>query len=157
MAAKNRETILLVVVAVVGLAGLAILQFSRKSPANRSAERALIQAENRNDGADAQAMAPIQKIPGELLRTSEDPEQDKPFRFLMRKFSQGATYELDMGDGTPRKEFAGGAVQHTFRRPGPCCVTLFARYEGQEVQLDTLCKVVAHRKQDAVPAPIIDF
>lgn len=157
MAAKNRETILLVVVAVVGLAGLAILQFSRKSPANRSADRALIQAQNRNDGADAQALAPIQKIPGELLRTSEDPEQDRPFRFLMSKYSQGAIYELDMGDGSPRKAFADGAVVHTFRRTGDYYITLYARYEGQEVKLDTLHKVVAHRKVDAVPAPIIDF
>ena len=156
MAGKNRETILLIAVAVFGLIGLAVLQFSRKSPANRAADKALIQA-GQNNSADAQASAPIQKIPGELLRTSEYPEQDKPFRFLMSKFSQGATYELDLGDGTPRKAFSNGAVQYTFRKPGPCCVTLYARYEGQEVMLDTLCKVVANKKRDAVVAPIVDY
>jgi hypothetical protein len=157
MNVKNRETVLLIIVAVFGLGGLAALQFARRSPANQAADKALVQADNQKNTADPQASALIQKIPGELLRTSEYPEQGRPFRFLMSKFSQGATYELDLGDGTPRKPFVNGAVQHTFKQSGPCCVTLFARYEGQEVQLDTLCKIVAHRKLDEVVAPIIDY
>jgi hypothetical protein len=153
---NSRETTLLIIVAVVGIAGLAVLQFSRKSPANRSGDRALVQAENQNT-ADPQASAPIQKIPGELLRTSEYPEAGKPFKFLMSKHSQGAVYELDLGDGSPRKQFVNGAVQHTFKRPGSTCVTLYAKYEGDQVLLDTLCKIIANRKEEAIVVPAVDL
>jgi hypothetical protein len=154
---KNRETILLTIVAVFGLAGLAVLQFSKKNLAGHAADRALVQADNQHNNADPLSSAPLQKIPGELLRTSEYPEQGRPFKFVMSKFSQGAIYELDLGDGTPRKAFVNGTVQHTFKKSGPCCVTLFAKYDGQEAMLDTLCKIVAHRKQDAILAPIVDY
>ena len=36
-------------------------------------------------------------------------------------------------------------------------VTLYASYEGQEVRLDTLQKVVARVKTEAPVAPIVDF
>jgi hypothetical protein len=153
---KNRETILLIVVALFGIGGLAVLQLSRKNN-NKNAERALVQAENPQGNADPQAAAPIEKIPGELLRTSLYPEAGQPFRFLMSKYSQGATYELDMGDGSPRKAFVNGTVEHTFKKAGPCCVTLYARYENQVVQLDTMCKRVANRKKEEVVAPIVDY
>ncbi|MCB0526895.1 MAG: hypothetical protein KDC61_12965 [Saprospiraceae bacterium] len=154
---KNRETILLVIVALFGLAGLIALQVSRKNATGgRTEDRAVVQVENA-EGDNPEASAPIQKIPGELLRTSEYPEAGKPFRFFMSKYSQGPEYELDFGDGSPRKKFVDGAVQHTFRKHGPCVVTLYARYEGQEVALDTLRKIVARVKEDAPIAPILDF
>jgi hypothetical protein len=153
---NHRETIILVIVAVIGLAGLALLQFSRKSPSNRLGNRALVQAENQNQVSEA-ASAPLQKIPGELLRTSENPEAYKPFRFLMSKFSQGALYEMDLGDGSPRKSFVNGSVQHTFKRPGSSYVTLYAKYEGQEVKLDTLHIVVGNKKEDDAMLPAIDY
>lgn len=145
---KNRETTLLIIVALFGIAGLVALQFSRKDPARRSGDKSLVQAENQANTADAQASTPIQKIPGELLRTSEYPEAGRPFKFYMVKYSQGPEYSLDFGDGTPRKPFVDGSVQHTFKSHGPCVVTLYARYEGQEVALDTLRKVVARVKED---------
>jgi hypothetical protein len=153
---KNRETILLIVVALFGIGGLVALQMSRKSN-GRNAERALVQAENQQTSADPQASAPIERIPGELLRTSLYPEAGQPFRFIMSKFSQGAVYELDMGDGSPRKAFANGMVEHTFKKSGPCCVTLYARFEDQVVQLDTMCKRVANRKREEIVAPIVDY
>lgn len=153
---NQRETIILIIVAVIGLSGLALLQFSRKSPSNRLGNRALVQAENQNQVSDA-ASAPLQKIPGELLRTSENPEAYKSFRFLMSKFSQGAVYEMDLGDGSPRKAFVNGSVQHVFKRSGSSYVTLYAKYEGQEVKLDTLHIVVGNKKKDDEMLHRIDF
>lgn len=154
--AKNKETILLVIVAVVGLVGLAVLQFSKKG-SSRSDQKALLQAEGQQDKVDAEATAPIQRIPGQLLRTSEYPEAGRPFKFFMIKSSQGPEYALDFGDGSGRKVFKDGFVTHTFKKSGPCMVTLFASYEGQEVQLDTMRKVVARVKADAPVGTVIDY
>ncbi len=154
---KNKETVLLIIVALFGVAGLLALQFSRKTAVNRAEDRAVVQVENAENTNNPEASAPIQRIPGELLRTSEYPEAGKPFRFFMSKYSQGPEYELDFGDGSPRKKFVDGAVQHVFKNHGPCVVTLYARYEGQEVALDTLQKIVARRKVDSPVAPIIDY
>ena len=154
---KNRETTLLIIVALFGLAGLVALQFSRKEPTARTGDKSLVQAENQATNLDPQASAPFQKIPGELLRPSEYPEAGRPFKFYMVKYSQGPEYTLDFGDDTQRKPFVNGAVQHTFRKHGPCVVTLYARFEGQEVALDTLRKIVARVKEDAPIAPIIDY
>lgn len=157
---KNRETILLVIVALFGVAGLVALQFSREGPARRSGDKSLVQAENQTNTADAQASAPIQKIPGELLRTSEYPEAGRSFRFFMVKYSQGPEYTLDFGDGSPRKPFVDGSVEHTFKKHGPCVVTLYARYEGEEVALDTLRKIVARVKEEVLTTPrgpVVDY
>lgn len=153
---KNRETILLIVVALVGLAGLAALQFAKKG-STRTDQRSLLQAEGQQKNVDAQAAAPIQRIPGELLRTSEYPEAGRPFKFFMSKSSQGPEYSLDLGDGSPRKVFKDGYVVHTFKKSGPCVVTLFASYDGQQVQLDTMRKVVARVKIDAPVGPVVDY
>lgn len=153
---KNRETILLIVVAVVGLAGLAVLQFAKKG-SNSNDQRSLLQAEGKQNQADAQAAAPIQRIPGELLRTSEYPEAGRPFKFYMSKSSQGPEYSLDFGDGSPRKVFKDGYVTYIFKKPGPCTVTLFAAYDGQVVQLDTMRKVVAKEKIVAPVGPAVDY
>ncbi|MBL7826218.1 MAG: hypothetical protein JNJ57_06265 [Saprospiraceae bacterium] len=152
----NRETILLIAVALVGLTGLAFLQFAGKNKV-KSDQKSLLQAEGQQQKIDAQASAPIQRIPGELLRTSEYPEAGRPFKFFMSKSSQGPVYSLDFGDGGKRKEFKDGYVTHIFNRPGPCVVTLFAEYEGQLVQLDTMRKVVAKEKIVVPVGPAVDF
>lgn len=152
----NRETLLLVLVAVVGLTGLAILQFGGKG-SGKSDQKSLLQAEGQQKAVDSQAAAPIQRIPGELLRTSEYPEAGRPFKFFMSKSSQGPVYSLDFGDGGQRKVFKDGYVTHVFHKPGPCVVTLFAEYEGQVVQLDTMRKVVAKEKIVAPVGPAVDF
>jgi hypothetical protein len=152
---KNREMLLLTIVAIVGLAGLAVLQFARKGPSNNT-EKNIVQADNQSVHTTAQTAAPIQQVPGELLRTSEHPEAGKPFRFKMAKFAQGATYELQFADGS-RKQFKNGEVNHTFPKSGPVVVTLYARFEGQEVRLDTLHRIVARRAEKIEVAPIIDY
>ena len=153
---KKRETTLLIIVAAVGVIGLLALQLSRKDPISRSGDKSLVQAENQNTTADPQASAPIQKIPGELLRTNHYPEAGQPFKFYMIKYSQGPVYELDFGDGSPRKPFVNGVVEHTFTKQKKCFVTLYARYEGEEIVLDTLSKIIAHKKHVEEIAPIID-
>jgi hypothetical protein len=153
---KNRETILLIAVAIVGLAGLAVLQFANKTKVT-STQQSLLQAEGQQKQIDAQATSSIQRIPGELLRTSEYPEAGRPFKFYMSKSSQGPEYSLDFGDGSPRKIFKNGYVTHTFKRPGSCKVTLFAAYEGQQIQLDTMFKTVANVKVDAPIGPVVDY
>jgi hypothetical protein len=152
----SKETLLLLVVAGVGLAGLAVLQFARKDGTG-SGDKSLVQAEGQTHQTDAQAAAPIQKIPGQLLRTDKYPEAGQPFRFYLEKSSQGPVYELDMGDGSPRKPFVNGVVEHTFRKQKNCFVTLYARYEGQEIVLDTMRKIIAHKREVAPTAPIIDY
>ena len=65
---------MLIIVALFGVAGLLALQFSRKNKVNRAGDRAVVQVENAENTNNPEASAPIQKIPGELLRTSEYPE-----------------------------------------------------------------------------------
>jgi hypothetical protein len=151
---KNRETMLLVAVALFGLAGLAYLQFSKKTPARTSQDTTLVQTKGEEGAVDAQTAAPVQKIPGQLLRTSEYPEAGKPFTFYMTQHSPGAVYELDLGAGV-RKAFVDGKVGHTFKGSGGCFVRLYAKYEGQEILLDTLStRVVA---QKVVRKPVSSF
>jgi hypothetical protein len=152
---KNRETILLALVALIGLGGLAVLQFSRRSSAG-SDERSLVQAGAEKPNLDAANTQAIQRIPGNLISVNEQPEAGRPFLFRMANFAQGAVYELDLGDGH-RKPFVDGVLQHTYQRPGPHRVTLYARYEGQEVAIDSLIKRVAQTVKQEEVAPIVDY
>lgn len=152
---KRREILILIVVGVVGLGGLAFLQFSRRSPLSQREERSLVQAGQQRTADDANAEA-IQRIPGNLISVNEQPEAGKPFLFKMANFAQGATYELDLGDGH-RKPFVDGVLQHTYPNPGPFKVVLYARFEGQEAAIDSLVKVVAQTVKKESVAPIIDY
>lgn len=156
---KNREIILLIVVALIGAIGLLVLQFARKTPASRNDERSLVQSGAQNEANASAVSAPIQRIPGNLIsRDEEYPEVGQPFVFRMANFSQGATYELDMGDGSGRKAFTNGSLRYTYQRSGEFQVTLYAKFEGQEAKLQTVTKkVVVSRKPERVEVvPIID-
>jgi hypothetical protein len=155
---KNRETILLIAVAVFGLGGLAILQFGRKGPAARTEDRAVLQAQNENT-AEAQAAAKYQTVTGTLMRTNIFwIEVGQPFVFEMTQPVQGAIYELDMGDGSPRKVFENSKVRHVYEKKiKRCVVTLFAKYNGEEVALDTLIRAVQKRPKKEKIADGIDF
>ncbi len=152
---KNRETTLLIIVAVIGVVGLAVLQFARKGPAGQDDDRTLVQAQGQQGQADPQANRQYQRIPGNLISTNEYPEQNKPFYFRMENFSQGAVYDLDLGDGN-RKPFINGVLQHIYRKSGPHNITLYAKYEGQEVALQTITQIVARQKKDDEMAPIME-
>jgi len=154
---KNRETVLLIAVAVFGLAGLVALQWGRKRPAIRTENRAVVQAQNENT-AEAQAAATYQTITGDLMHTSVYRlEIGQPFDFQMTKPVQGAIYELDMGDGTPRKPFKGGVVHYIYEKPiKHCVVTLYAKYNGEEVALDTLNKEISPRIKKSTLSKIVD-
>ena len=148
---KNREVILLILVALIGAAGLLALQFARKTPAPRSDERSMVQTGAQNAGPEA-VSAPIQKITGNLVtRDEEYPEVGQPFVFRMTNFAQGATYELEMGDGSGRKTFTDGELKYVYKKTGEFQVTLYARYEGQEAKLQTITKRVKVQRQTQKP------
>lgn len=153
----NRETILLVVVAVFGLAGLAVLQFAQKGPADAE-EKALVQAENQQVSTDGQTSAKFQKITGKLLATDKLPEAGQPFKFFLIESTTGPTYELDLGDGKARRPFANGVVECIFPEQKSFPVTLYARYEGQEVMLQRIDQLVlAHKKKKNPLSDAVDY
>ncbi len=153
---KNRETMLLILLAVVGGIGLAVIQFARKTPTGRNEDRSLVQAKGSEGRADPQATQQIQRIPGNLLHEYEKPEQDRPYKVVMENFGQGAIYELDYGEGV-RKTFEQKEMHFTFKKAGPHVLTLYAKYDGQEVQLDTLFRRVSPRPVIAPIGPIVDY
>ena len=153
----NRETILLVVVAVFGLAGLAVLQFAQKGPSD-SDDKALVQTENQQVSSDAQTAAPFQKISGKLLETDKLPEAGQPFKFYLIESTNGPVYELDLGDGKPRRPFVNGEVDCIFPDQKSFPVTLYARYEGQEVVLQKISQLVlAHKKKTNPVGTVVDY
>ncbi|MBL7797733.1 MAG: hypothetical protein JNJ90_14655 [Saprospiraceae bacterium] len=155
---QKREVILLVVIAVAGAVGLLILQFARKTPASRTDERSMVQSGAQKSNAAALS-APIQTITGDLVvRDEEYPEVGQPFTFRMTNFAQGATYELDPGDGSGRRAFQDGTLQYTYSRSGDFQITLWAKYERQEVKLKTITKrvKVPPRPEKVEIAPFID-
>jgi hypothetical protein len=151
--ALGKENIMLVAVACVGVIGLVALQIAKKSTAENR-DKVLVQTQQ---AQATQSSTAVQKIPGELIRTSEHPEAGKPFRFLMAKYAQGATYELEFADGKRKPFTKEGYVQHTFSKEGLVRVTLFARFDGQEIRLDTLHRIVARKAIKSEVAPIIDY
>lgn len=153
----NRETILLVVVAVFGLAGLAVLQFAQKGPSD-SDKKALVQAENQQVSSDEQTSAKFQKITGRIMDTDKLPEAGQPFKFYLIESSTGPTYELDLGDGKPRRPFVNGVVECVFPEQKSFPVTLYARYEDQEVVLQRINKLVlAHKKKTNPVGTVVDY
>jgi len=155
--ALNRETILLVIVAVFGLAGLAVLQFGQKGPSD-SDNKALVQAENQQISTDAQTAAPFQKITGKLLDTDKLPEAGQPFKFFLIESTTGPSYELDLGDGKPRRPFVNGVVDCIFPEQKSFPVTLYARYEGQEVMLQRIDQLVlGHKKKTNPVGTVVDY
>jgi len=153
----NRETILLLVVAVFGLAGLAVLQFAQKGPSN-SDEKALVQAENQQISTDAQTSAKFQKITGRIMDTDKLPEAGQPFKFYLIESTIGPIYELDLGDGKARRPFVNGEVNCIFPEQKNFPVTLYARYEGQEVMLQQIEQLVlAHKKKTNPIGTVVDY
>lgn len=151
-AGKNREVILLALVALIGVAGLLALQFGRKNTNSRSDERSMVQSGAQNTPSEA-VSAPIQKITGELVtRNEEYPEVGQPFVFRMTNFAQGATYELDPGDGSGRRAFTDGELKYVYQKTGEFQVSLYARFEGQEVKLQTIKKEVKVQRKTQKPA-----
>jgi hypothetical protein len=154
---RRRETVLLILVAVFGISGLLVLQLTKKDPVTRSEDRSMVQSALNNAPTKTGSGEAIQKIPGNLIRENEQPEAGRPFLFEMANFSQGAVYELDLGDGS-RKPFTKGILQHTYAKPGVYNVTLYAKYEGEEVKLQTVQKVVAQTvKEEKKITPVIDY
>ncbi len=156
---QKREVILLAVIAIAGAVGLLFLQFARKTPATRTDERSMVQSGAQKNKATAALSAPIQTITGDLvMRDEEYPEVGQPFTFRMTNFAQGAVYELDPGDGSGRRAFQDGALQYIYSRSGDFQISLWAKFEGQEVKLKTITKrvKVPPRPEKVEIAPFID-
>jgi hypothetical protein len=135
----KRETILLAAVALIGVAGLVVLQTSRNRPENRNDQKSLLRSANNAAETPVANQRSVQTIPGNLLHINDDSEVGKPYVFHMTNHAQGAVYELDPGDGSGRKPFDGqGAVRHTYRKAGDYTVTLYARFEGEEAVLQVI-------------------
>jgi hypothetical protein len=156
---RNKQAILLGLVLMLGFAGLWALQWTRAA-ATVADERTVVQAPAvpavTGHAAAAAAADTIQRIPGNLLRVDEQPEAGRPFSFEMANFSQGAVYELDLGDGA-RKSFEQGKLRHTYQRPGAHTVTLYARYGGESIRLQTITKVVARAAVKEKVSNTVDF
>ena len=151
---RKKETILLLVVAGLGLIGLLALQFI-EGDSGSDANRALVRAGA--EGPKQAETAPKFRIRGSLIKTDENPEADKPFHFQMTDFAQGATYELDLGDGTRKRFDEKGVIRHVYHRQGPFTVRLFAEFEGETMALDSTVKVVGRRPEHIEIIDGIDF
>lgn len=101
---------------------------------------------------------PLPEIKGRF-ETDPFPEAGVPFAFLLFEYTPGAVYELDPGDGT-RRAFNNDRpipkIPYTYERAGSYQVTLYARYEGQLLRLQTAAVVVANKANVPATPPVID-
>lgn len=140
---SKREMFLLLALVVIGMTGLVALQLAQRTPNNRSDERAMVQSAAQKNEAPAPLSTPIQRITGDLVNRDEEyPEVGQPFTFRLTNYSQGATFELDPGDGSPRQVFQEGKLRYTYKKAGNYQISLWAKYEGEEVKLKTITKKV---------------
>jgi hypothetical protein len=158
---KRKEAFTLLAVALLGLGGLFFIQKIRSSGSLGQDDRTLVQQQDHNTGKSQQPQSTLQAIPGDLLRVNEDPEAGKPFLFELGDFSAGAVYELDPGDGSPRKAFQEGKLIHTYQNSGDFTVNIYASYQGTEALIRTVVKNVTQRKVEKLVnkrtgKPIID-
>lgn len=156
----SKETVFLAGVVVVGVAGLLVLQFGRTTPVRSGEDRVMVQAQQRAGAADMQTAAPLQRITGKLVRTQGkyNPEEDKPFLIKLEKFSPGAVYEIQFADGSRKAFNEEGYVRHVFGRSGSNRIRLYAKYEGQEIVLDSADYIVtAQKPQEKRVGRALDF
>ncbi len=140
---SKRELFLLVSVVLIGVGGLAALQLAQRRPSSRSDDRTMVQSAAQKNEAPAPLSAPIQYIRGDLVNRNEEyPEVGQPFVFRLTNYSQGVIFELDPGDGSPRQTFRDGQLRYTYKKAGNYQISLWAKYEGEEVKLKTISKKV---------------
>lgn len=154
----GKEGLLLTTLAVVGVGGIVFLQVARQSKTSRSEAQSLLQNQGQEAQVGADAARKVQKIEGELWRTSDKVvEAGRPFDFKLKRFSPGATYELEISDGT-RKPFTDGVMRHTFKHGGQMLVSLYAQYEGQTLKLDSMrVLVAAHAPIKEKVSNVVDY
>ncbi len=153
----SRETILLVALALFGLGGLAFLQFGRKAPASRTENTSIVQTQTEVT-SDAQTAAKYQAITGQILGNTERPEAGKPFYFELKMNVKGPSYELDFGDGSKRIPVENGRVKHVFQFGKKTYkVILYAKYDGEEVALDTLEQYMYPATKKDIKADVVDY
>ncbi|MCS7037302.1 MAG: hypothetical protein RMJ33_07085 [Saprospiraceae bacterium] len=140
---SKREMFLLLALVVIGIAGLVALQLAQRASSARPDERTMVQSAAQKTEAPAPLSAPIQRITGDLVNRDEEyPEVGQPFTFRLTNYSQGAVFELDLGDGSPRRVFKDGQLRYTYKKAGDYQISLWAKYKGEEVKLKTITKKV---------------
>jgi hypothetical protein len=154
----RKETIFLGAIALLGLAGLVVLQFSREQSGQTTSQKSIVQNTIRAQDAPAAEQRSTQRISGNLLNVNVDSEAGKPYFFRMTNHAMGATYILDPGDGSKPIPFDDqGRAKHTFRLPGVYKVTLSANYEGQSATLQSIQHQVGQPIQKEKVSTIIDY
>ncbi len=134
---------MLLTIIAIGIAGLVGLQLAQRTPSARTDERTMVQSAAQKNEAPAPLASPIQRITGDLVNRDEEyPEVGQPFTFQLTNYSQGAIFELDPGDGSPRQVFKDGRLRYTYKKAGNYQISLWARFEGEEVKLKTISKKV---------------
>lgn len=142
---RRKEGLILAIVAVIGIAGLLLLQMARRSKNSGSDNKTVIQNQAQSgNNANQQAQSSIQQVPVNLLRVNEQPEMNKPFMYELADYSQGGVYQLDPGDGSPRQAFTAGKLSYTYRRPGSFQVSIYAIDGASEYKMLTVNKEVAN-------------
>ncbi len=146
---SRQEMILLAALIAVGLGGLIALQWAQQAPAKLSEERSVVQSAAQKSESPQPEAPPVQRVRGDLVdRDEEYPEVGQPFTFRLTNCSPGAIFELDPGDGSPRQVFRNGQLRYTYKRAGSYQISLWAKFEGEEVKLKTITKKVK------VPPPV---
>lgn len=141
---RKKEGLILAFVAVIGLGGLLLLQYARKTQAGGAEIKTVVQNQNA-DAQNTDANAPkLQAVPGNLLHEQDQPEMNKPFVYELTDFSPGGVYQLDPGDGSPRLTFDNGKLTYTYHKPGVFFATVYAIDQGQEYKIITSRKQVAN-------------
>jgi hypothetical protein len=141
---KKKEGLILALVAVIGLAGLLLLQFARKSQTAGADAKTVVQNQNNTAGSVEAGQPKIQKVPGNLLHEQQQPEMNVPFVYELIDFSPGGIYQLDPGDGGQHQTFQNGKLTYTYRKPGIFFATVYAIDQGQQYKIITSRKQVAN-------------
>jgi hypothetical protein len=141
---RKKEGLILALVAIIGIGGLVLLQFARKSQTTGSDNKTVVQNQQNNAGTTDNGQPKIQKVPGNLLHEQEQPEMNVPFIYELTDFSPGGIYQLDPGDGGQRQTFQNGKLTYTYRKAGVFFASVYALDQGQEYKIITSRKQVAN-------------
>ena len=159
---KKKEGMVLALVAVVGIAGLVLLQFIRKGGEDVADNKTVVQNQHTNTPAATVQTETIQKLPANLLRVNEQPEMNMPFVFELADFSSSGTYQLDPGDGAALQTFSNGKLSYTYHRPGTFSVSIYVLDNVTPQKFLMVSKQVANLTQKEgtnkkTGKPVVDF
>lgn len=152
----KREAVWLGLLLLVGLGGLAVLQWRREqTPTAAPLEKVAVQQQETPTSATPVQPA-VQAIPGNFMAVNDDAEAGSPYTFRIQDFSKDITYLVDFGDAT-RATMQNGQARHTYKKMGQYNVHLYALYQGDTLLLKTMQKKVGRPIEREKVAPAIDY